>query len=167
MPMGSVLLKPGVDVEKTLSLNEAGISESQLIRFKGGLIQTYGGWASYGAVIPSTVRDLHAWQDVQGIDHLGVGATHNLIVVTAGSNNDITPQTFITNTTPSFSISSGLTAVTVTDPNSGQAIYNTVYFNTPVAVGDLLLNGAYQIFSVLSTGAYQIVSSVTPSTTIS
>src|SRR6185369_333032 len=164
MPMGAVTLKPGVDVEKTLSLNEAGISESQLIRFKGGLIQTYGGWVSFGSAIPSTVRDLHAWQDVQGIDHLGVGAAQNLIVVTAGSNNDITPQTFTTNFTPSFSISSGLQAVTVNDPGSGAAIYNTVYFNTPVAIGNLLINGPYQIFSVLSTGSYQIVSSVPAST---
>jgi len=166
MPMGAVTLKPGVDVEKTLSLNEAGISESQLIRFKGGLIQTYGGWVSFGSAIPSTVRDLHAWQDIQGIDHIGVGATQNLIVVTAGSNNDITPQTFTTNFTLSFSISSGLQAVTVNDPGSGAAIYNAVYFNTPVAIGNLLINGAYQIFSVLSTGSYQIVSSVPASTTI-
>src|SRR5262245_376464 len=166
MPMGAVLLRPGVDVEKTLSLNEAGISQSQLIRSKNGLTQTIGGWMSFGSVIPSTVRDLHAWQDVNDVTHLGVGATQNLIVTTAGSNNDITPQTFTTNFSPAFSISSGLQAVTIADPNSGAAIYNTVYFNTPVAIGNLLINGAYQIFSVLSTGSYQIVSSIEASTTI-
>src|SRR5512146_157398 len=141
MPMGSVLLKPGVDVERTPSLNEAGISQSQLIRFKNGLTQTIGGWQSYGPIIPSTVRDLHAWQDVREIVHLGVGATQNLTVVTAGSATDVTPQTITTNPVPNFSISSGLNTVTVIDPDSGASIYNSVYFNTPVAIGNLLLNG--------------------------
>lgn len=150
----------------TPSLNQAGFSQSQLIRFKNGMVQTYGGWVSYGSLIPSTVRDLHAWQDVAEIDHLGVGATHNLIVLTAGSGTDITPQLLITNPAPNFSISSGLNTVTVVDPNSGATVYNVVFFNTPVAIGNLLLNGAYPITSVLSTGSYIITSSVAASTTI-
>ena len=141
MPMGSILLKPGVDLEMTPSLNEAGFSQSQLVRFKNGMVQTYGGWVSYVTIIPSTVRDLHAWQDVAEVDHLGVGATKDLIVLTAGSGTNITPQTLITNPTPNFSISSGLNTVTVTDPGSGATIYNVVFFNTPIAIGNILLNG--------------------------
>lgn len=167
MPMGSVILKPGVDVERTFSLNEAGISESQLIRTKNGLTQTYGGWELYiSAACPSTVRDLHPWEDVAGNDRLGVGATSNLLVVTSGSATDITPQQTTTNPAPNFSISSGITTVTVVDANSGPSVYNTVFFNTPVAVGNLLLNGAYPIIAALSTGSYTIESSVAASTTI-
>lgn len=167
MPMMSVILRPGVDVERTLSLNEAGISESQLIRTKNGLTQAYGGWELFiSAAIPSTVRELHPWEDVSGVSHLGVGATQNLQVVTAGSASDITPQQTTTNPAPNFSISSGSDIVTIVDANSGVSVYNTVYFNTPVAVGNLLLNGAYPITSVLSTGSYTITSSVEASTTI-
>lgn len=167
MPMGSVILRPGVDTEKTLSLNEAGISQSQLIRTKNGLTQTYGGWEAYiGTAIPSTVKDLHAWEDVSGNSRLGVGATSNLMMVTSGSATDITPQTRTTNPAPNFSISSGSFTVTVVDPNSGPTVYNTVFFNTPVAIGNLLLNGAYPIATVTSTGSYTITSSVAASTTI-
>lgn len=168
MPMNSVILRPGVDVERTLSLNEAGISESQLLRTKNGLTQTYGGWEQFiAAASPSTVRSLHPWEDVNAVSHLGAGATSNLLVVTSGSATDITPQQTTTNPAPNFSISSGSATVTIVDANSGPSVYNTVFFNTPVAIGNLLLNGPYQIAAALSTGSYTITSSVTASTTIS
>jgi hypothetical protein len=166
-PMGAVLLKPGVDVQQTPSLNAAGINESQLLRFKNGLIQTYGGWVSYGPnIIGSTIRDLHAWQTVKEVDYLGIGATANLIALTPTSATDITPRTFTTNVTPNFSISSGSNTVQIVDQNSGGSIYDTVFFNTPVSIGNLLLNGPYPISGVLSTNTYQIQSSVVASTTI-
>src|SRR5690348_17611736 len=115
MPMGAVTLKPGVDLEKTPSLNEAGISQSQLIRFKNGLTQAYGGCVSWGTAIGSTVRALHAWQDVRAVDYLGVGATSTLSVLTAASATNITPQTFTSNVAPNFSISSGSNIVTIVD----------------------------------------------------
>lgn len=167
MPMAALLLRPTVDVEKTPSLNEAGISQSQLIRFKSDMIETYGGWTQYLAtLIPSTVKDLHAWQDVSGTKHLGIGATQNLMIATSGSAIDIVPQTLTTNPTVSVSISSGNTAVTIFDPNSGPTTFNSVYFNTPISIGNLYLSGPYQIASVLSTGSYTIISSVAATTTI-
>lgn len=167
MPEAALQLRPTVDVERTLALNEAGISASQLIRFKNDLVETYGGWLQYlPTLIPSTVKDLHPWQDVAGVKHLGIAATQNLMVATNGSVSDITPQILITNPSVSLSISSGSFSVSVFDPNSGPAVYNSVYFNTPISIGNLYLNGAYQIASVLSTGSYTITSSVIATTTI-
>jgi hypothetical protein len=96
MPMQSIQLRPGVNVERTLAANEAGVSRSQLIRYKDQMIQTYGGWSQYiPSAIPSTVRALHAWQGISGSDqqYLGVGAVANLIIVSDGAVSDITPQT--------------------------------------------------------------------------
>lgn len=166
MPMQSVKLVPGVNTEKTLAANEAGVSQSQLLRYKDGMIQTYGGWQSIFTVIPSTVKDLHAWQDISAIDWLSAAATQNLIVMASSVNYDITPQTLTTNPVPNFSISSGLTTVTVADPNFSATTFDTVFFNTPVAIGNLLLNGAYPITTILSTGSYIIQSSIAASTTI-
>lgn len=161
MPWGAVQLRPGVDVQKTLSENSAGVSISQMIRFKEGLIQTYGGWQNYiNGTIASTVRDLHPWQDAAGAQHLAVAATQNLVVVTAGSQQDITPQTTTTNPVPNFTGSSGSQQVTVVDANANASVLNTIYLNTPVEVGGIVLNGAYPITSVLSTGSYTITSSV-------
>jgi hypothetical protein len=165
--MGAVQLKPGVNTQQTEALNEAGISQSQLIRYKGGLVQTYGGWDQYVSfTAPSTVRNLHAWQDANGIKYLSAAGTMSLSVITANSLSDITPQTLKSDFTPNFSVSSGSVQVTIVDPNSGPSLFNTAYFNTPVAIGNLLLNGAYPIISVLSTGSYIINSSVAASTTI-
>lgn len=162
--MASVLLKPGVNTQMTPSLNEAGVSQSQLIRYKDNLIQTYGGCQLYnGIAVPSTVRSLCAWQDLNAVQHLGIGATSNLMVLTAGSYTDVTPSIAQTNPVPSFSISSGSNIVTVNDPNFTATTYDVVYFNTPVALPSTLLFGAYSINSVVSSGSYTILTN-SPST---
>jgi hypothetical protein len=79
MPHASVKLKPGVDQNQTPALNEAGISESQFIRFiydrTGlGLVQKLGGWVKfYPNYMPSITRALWAWQDTEANKYLGVG----------------------------------------------------------------------------------------------
>lgn len=167
MPMTSVRLIPGVNTELTPALNETGVFQSQCIRYKNGLIQTIGGWQSILTTVPSTVRDLHAWQDIRGTQWLGVGATANLLALTSSGSADITPQTRVSSFTPSFSISSGSIVVQVNDPNSNLSIYDSVFFNTPVAIGNLLLNGGYPVVGVLSSVAFQIDSSIAASTTLS
>src|SRR6185436_7656076 len=149
MAWGAIQLKPGVDTQMTLSANTAGVSQSQLVRYKENLIQCYGGWESYVSfTIPSTVRDLHPWQDINAVQHLGVGATQTLAVITAGSYQDITPQTTTTNPPPNFSISSGSNILTIVDGGANATVYNTIYLNTPIAIGGFLLNGAYPINTV-------------------
>src|SRR3954471_5964973 len=161
MPFGSITLKPGVFTEQTPSVNEAGVSQSQLIRYKEGLVQSYGGWATlFSGTIGSTIRDLHPWQGI-GVSHphLGIGATASLSVYHSdtGTVQDITPQTTTTNPTPNFSISSGSQVVTVGDVGSSATIFNTVYFNTPIAIGKYLLNGPYPINSVIASSVYTIL----------
>lgn len=159
MPMQSVQLRPGVNVERTLSANEAGVSQSQLIRYKDQMIQTYGGWSQYVPfTVPSTVRALHAWQDAAGDTHLGVGATANLAVITNGSNADITPQTATIDSSADFSTTNGSQTVTVSIPNSSgyPSVYSTVFFNTPVSIAGQIISGAYDIVSVLSTISFTI-----------
>ena len=165
--MQSVLLRPGVDVEQTPALNEAGISQSQLIRTKNGITQTLGGWQQFGTVtVPSTVRSLHAWKDIADTNFLGIGATANLAAATSGSYRDLTPQFRDSSVAPSVSISSGSDIVQIADPNSGVSLFDTVVFHTPISIGNILLQGAYPVFSVASTGSYAVVSSVVASTTI-
>jgi hypothetical protein len=168
MPNGSITLRPGVNTQATPSVNEAGVSVSQLIRYKDGMIQAYGGWNQLGVTSPSTVRCLHAWQDLSDNKYLGIGATANLLVYYSTENTtvDITPQTLISNLTPNFSTTAGSATVTINDPNSGASIYNTVYFNTPIAVGGLFLAGAYPVQSVLSTGSYTITASGTSTSNV-
>lgn len=171
MPWSAVTLKPGVDTQKTLSANQAGVSLSQLIRYKEGMIQTIGGWQNYVSfTIGSTVRDLHPWQDINGNQHLGVAATQQLVVITSGSFQDITPQTTTTNPTPNFSISSGSNVLTIVDGSANASLFNTVFFNTPISigtsVGGFLLNGAYPINSVGGSSIYTVLLSSVSSVTV-
>lgn len=159
MPYGSITLKPGVNTQQTPSLNEAGVSQSQLIRYKDGMIQSYGGWETVPITSPSTVRAIHAWQGIgNSHPHLALAGTTSLLVFHSDDNaaETITPQTNTTNPPPNFSVSSGSDIVTVVDGGSSASVYNTVYFNTPVALGGLLLNGAYQIKSILGSSIYTI-----------
>lgn len=159
MPMQSVQLRPGVNVERTFSANEAGVSQSQLIRYKDQMIQTYGGWSQYvPSAIPSTVRALHAWQDISGEQYLGVGATANLVIVSDGANSDITPQTATINSSADFTTTLGSQTVSVVVPNSSgyPSVYNSVFFNTPVSIAGQIISGAYKIVSVLSTISFNI-----------
>lgn len=178
MPWGTVKLRPGVVTQWTPVLNETGVSQSNLIRYHDGLVQKLGGWEKYySGTISSTIREIHGWAALLGTEFLGVGATGTstlgssasagaLSVITSGSLSDITPQTYTTNPAPNFSISSGSNVVTVIDAGSSTSVFDTVFFNTQLAIGNMLLAGAYHINTVGGSSTYTIRSSVVASTTI-
>lgn len=96
MPHQSLKLLPGVDQNKTPALNEAAISQSQLIRFipdrtMGGLVQKLGGWTQYPQGytinIGSTVRALWAWEDTNSNSYLGVGADGISPLIVTGASH--------------------------------------------------------------------------------
>lgn len=167
MPFGTVKLRPGVVTQWTPVLNEAGVSESNLIRYHDSLIQKLGGWTKYyNGSIGSTIRDIHGWGALLGTEFLGVGATQQLAVISSGALNDITPQTHTSSVAPNFSVSSGSNVVTVIDVGSSTNASDTVFFNTPVAVGTLLLNGAYSVNTVGGSSTFTILASANSDTTI-
>jgi hypothetical protein len=165
MAMTSVTLKPGVNTMMTPSQNEAGVSQSQLVRYQQGMIQKYGGWTSYYPVsIGSTIRELWGWQAVSGNKYLGIGATQTLSVLVSGANTDITPESATTNGAV-FSVSSGSNLVTIVDANTSASVFTTIVLQTPVNVGGIVLNGTYPVNSALTSSSYTILSSVAASTT--
>lgn len=158
MPFGSVTLRPGINVEKTPTLLEAGYAQSQLIRFRDGLCQKLGGWtAFYPLALAGVPRDMHAWADLNSTNHLLVGTTQQLDVITNGALQNITPQTITSDFAPNFTTHIGSPLVEVTDPNiSDVTVNDAVLFNTPVSVGGLILAGLYQIVAITGTHSYQI-----------
>ena len=158
MAFGSVQLIPGVNVERTPTLLRAGISQSSLIRFRDSLVQKYGGWQKYYQFpFVGVPRDLHAWQDLNNNKHLSVGTTTQLSVITNGVLSDITPQTLVSDCVPNISTTASSKVVDIVDPNiSDVTIYDSVFFNVPVSVGGLILDGLYPITEIKGTHAYQI-----------
>jgi hypothetical protein len=164
MPHASFKLLPGVDQNKTPALNEAAISNSQLIRFipdrtLGGLVQKLGGWTKFFPdTIGSIVRCLWAWEDINSNSYLAVGAEgiaagggQALEVINSGVETDITPQKVVSDATVDFSTSSGSSTVTIIDANFTVDRYDVVDIQTQVSVGGLVLFGQYQVTPIGST----------------
>lgn len=164
MPHASFKLLPGVDQNKTPALNEAAISNSQLIRFipdrtLGGLVQKLGGWTKFFPdTIGSIVRCLWAWEDTNSNSYLAVGAEgiaagggQALEVINSGVETDITPQKVTSDVAVDFSTTSGSSTVIIIDANFTVDRYDVVDIQTQVSVGGLVLFGQYQVTPIGST----------------
>ena len=164
MPHASFKLLPGVDQNKTPALNEAAISNSQLIRFipdrtLGGLVQKLGGWTKFFPdTIGSIVRCLWAWEDTNSNSYLAVGAEgiaagggQALEVINSGVEIDITPQTVTSDVAVDFSTTSGSSTVTIIDANFTVDKYDIVDIQTQVSVGGIVLFGQYQVTPIGAT----------------
>ena len=157
----SLKVLPGVDQNKTPALNEAAISESQLVRFipdrtLGGLVQKLGGWAKYfPSTIGSTVRALWAWEDTNNYSYLGVGAEgiaagggKSLEVISSGSITDITPRTLtVNNIYVNAQTTYDSNAVVITDTGRQISSNDSVYIKNPISVGGIVLFGLYQCYN--------------------
>lgn len=165
MPHQTLKIIAGVDTNKTPALNEAAISSCDLIRFipdrnNLGLPQKLGGWDN---LIPtfeanSTVRSLWAWEDLNAIPHLGIGAESALYEAAGnppGAPSNISPQQYTANITIDVSTVSGSSTVTIVDSNSYLTGLDAVYISTQISIGGLVLYGLYPI-SYLTVNSYTI-----------
>jgi hypothetical protein len=159
MPWATIQLKPGLNVETTPTLNQAGYTDTQLIRFKAGLAQKLGGWVKYyNSILGGMPNSAHAWQDLAGNNRLGVGTSTNLVDITSNVYRNVDPQVITTNPTINFATTTGSNIVTIVDTGlSTNTPYDVVFFNTPVAVGGLILSGAYQLHTYISPTSYTIL----------
>ena len=170
MPHTAVKVSPGLDQNETPALNQTGISTSQLVRFiydraQGGLIQKLGGWTKYFSnTTASIVRALWAWADQNLNNRLAVGiqttaGAAQLGVITNGSYSTVTPTTKIDSAAgPNVSTTAGSSTVTITNGTTPSITqYDTVFIQTHISVGGLILFGQYATYNPsLSSTQYQI-----------
>jgi hypothetical protein len=158
VPIQSLRLIPGLNTERTPSLNEAGFSATSLIRWRDGLPEKLGGWQRfYPAAIGSKIFALNAWTSYNNVSYLGIGAASSLNVLASGSLTNLTPQVFTSNIAPAFTTTLGSKFVTVADTNTnGLTTYSTINISTPVSIGGIILFGQYVIQSISSTTSYVI-----------
>ena len=159
MPIQSAKLKPGVDLEKTFTLNEASYSETQMCRFKDGLIQPIGGWTYfYSSALAAPPRVILSFTDLNGDSFTAVGCDGPLYVVSGGLLQNITPIVYIENSPPEFSTTTGSDIVSVYASSATPIVGNAIVINTAVSVGGITLQGGYNILSATG-GLYTIQSS--------
>lgn len=164
MPVRSWLLKPGVDVESSPSLSAFQLNQSNLVRFYGKFVQQLGGWQhKIAQKFVGIARGLHGWADIVGNPYIAVGTDQRLQVVAGGTLSDITPLAQTTNPAVAYSTTSGQNAVTITDASRSPAVGDWTYQNTHISVGGVIVNGFYQVASVL-TGTTYTITAATPAT---
>ncbi|HEX3587802.1 MAG TPA: hypothetical protein VH024_17515 [Candidatus Angelobacter sp.] len=164
MPFRKLTLRPGVNVQRTQTLNQGGWSFSNLIRFKEGLPETVGGWTAFlQSALQGAIRALHAWATLASTASLGIGTNLRLYVVQGDQSYDITP--IVAQTTPSSPITtiSGQSIVTITDPSIaglGLTVGSFVEWVGGSPINAVSLSGEYTVLSVPTSGTYTIDSGI-------
>lgn len=151
MPHATMKLIPGVDQNRTPTLNEAAISSCNLIRFQPdrqgmALPQKLGGWTKfYNDVVPGVPRNLWAWQDAYANPYLAIGSTTGLYAINSGGALlGISGQYYTVSKPVSVSTTAGSATVSIVDDEANILSGDTVFIKTQIAVGGLVLLGNYQ-----------------------
>lgn len=162
---GALVIRPGVDVNQTMALNEAGLSASSLIRYlpdpdpnNPGLIQKLGGWTRYYPnAMPSVPRALWAWEDTNAIKRLAVGCANNSVsasflgYIQNHALTDITPRVQQDNLLPDVTVSTASSLALISDPGITTSQFDMVFIPAHISVGSTVLFGSYQTIPFSST----------------
>lgn len=149
MPHASLKLIPGVDQNRTPALNEAAISQSNLIRFVPdrnglGLPQKIGGWERYiSTPMTAVVRALWAWADTDTSSYLAVGTESGVYTFLDGDLIDRSPEEYVASPTMDFNTTSGSNEVEIDDTGSNVTSFDSIFLSTHVSIGGLVLFGFY------------------------
>jgi hypothetical protein len=168
MGWNTISLSPGLNTQITPVQGRANYTQTQFIRFKTGLAQKLGGWARfYPTKVDGIPKAAHAWVDLANLQHFAMGTTADLDVITVGSYQDVAPQTFTTNVAVNFATTIGSPLVTIVDSAvSNITTYDSVYFNTPISVGGLILSGVYPVTATITATSYQITATANATATV-
>ena len=136
MALSKLVFKPGVNRDQTNYASEGGWYETQLVRFRSGFPEKFGGWTvSNLNQYTDSARAIFSWSTTDGSNLLGIG-TNSRVYVGAGTTlHDITPiyATYTTSTTPDTDNCIGTTnaskSVTVTLTGHGATTGTYVTFS--------------------------------------
>jgi len=136
MALSKLVFKPGVNRDQTNYASEGGWYETQLVRFRSGFPEKFGGWTvSNLNAYTDSARAIFSWSTTDGSNLLGIG-TNSRVYVGAGTTlHDITPvyATYTNATSPSSSNCIGTTngskTVTVTITGHGATTGTYVSFS--------------------------------------
>lgn len=165
MPLKKLLLKAGVNREKTRYTNENGWYECDKVRFRQGFPEKIGGWQRLSAAtFQGVCRSLWSWVTLTGSKIIGVGTHLKFYLEVGGLYYDITPLRSTTTNTTTFAATNGSAIITATDNSHGALVGDFVTFSSAVSLGGVItatvLNAEYQITAVPTVNTYTFTASV-------
>ena len=172
MPLQKLTFRPGINREGTAYDNEGGWFDCNLVRFRKGRPEKFGGWQKLTInTYLGTARALHPWISLGGTKYLGLGTTWKYYIESGTVFNDITP---IRSTTAAgdvtFSASNGDATITVSDTAHGAVKNDFVTFSGAATLGGnitaAVLNQEYQIATIINANSYTIEAKDTSGTTV-
>ncbi len=168
MSTQSIKINPGVDVEKSPLLNEAGWSSCQMIRFFQGLLSKIGGWQKFfQTAVTGTCRGMFANQDLSGNQYLALGTNSNLQVYINNNLSDITPISSTSNDAVPFSTASGQKTINFHEVGNPAQVGEFINVLTPTAIGGLVLQGLYAVSAIVDSDNYTIMAASNATSTVS
>ena len=132
MTLQKAIFKPGINREGTDYDNEGGWFDCNLVRFRKGRPEKFGGWQKENTnLFLGTGRALHPWIALSGTKYLGLGTTWKYYIEEGSSFNDVTP---IRSTTSAGDVTfakvgNGDATITVSDTAHGAVQNDFVTFS--------------------------------------
>ena len=172
MPLQKTIFKPGINREGTAYDNEGGWFDCNLVRFRKGRPEKFGGWEKLSAsTYLGTVRALHAWISLEGNKFLGLGSHLKYYIEEGISFKDVTPIRLTTSAGDvTFSALNGDATITVADTTHGAVKNDFVTFSGASSLGGnvtaAVLNQEYQIATIVNANSYTIEAKDTSGATV-
>ena len=167
MPLQKTIFKPGINREGTDYDNDGGWFDCNLMRFRKGRPEKFGGWLkNTDNSFLGTTRALHPWVSLGGIKYLGLGTTFKYYIKEGSEFNDITPIRSTDLNVTTFAATSGSAVITATDTGHGAVVNDFVTISNSSNLGSggkitaAVLNQEHQITSV-TANTYTFVASAT------
>ena len=163
MTLQKAVFRPGINREGTDYDNEGGWFDGNLVRFRKGRPEKFGGWAKlFTSTFLGTCRSLHAWISLSGTKYLGLGTNLKYYVQEGNDYDDITPIRLITSAgdVTFAKVANGDATITVADTDNGAVVNDFVTFSGAVSLGGNItaevLNQEYQIATIIDANSYTI-----------
>lgn len=161
MPIATINLRPGIDVELTPIANATGWAASNLIRWKEGKAQKRGGWTRMiNTPVVGIPRGFHAWADLSGNPYAGIGTEQRLEIFDGTALHDITPLRRV-DLTATFTTTNLSATVKITDNSNAAVVGDWIWIPTTVAVGGLSLQGMYSVAAIVDGNNFDITAAAT------
>ena len=172
MTIARFTFQPGIKREGTQYDNEGGWFDCNLIRFRQGRPEKFGGWEKLTtSTYLGTSRALHNWIALDGSKYLGNGTNLKYYIKEGNIFNDVTPIRLTTGAGDvTFSASNGDATITVADTAHGAVKNDFVTFSGASSLGGNInsnvLNQEYQIATVVNANSYTIEAKNTSGVTV-
>ena len=172
MPLQKITFRPGINREGTAYDNEGGWFDCNLVRFRKGRPEKFGGWEKITeSTYLGTARALHSFISLGGTKYLGIGTHLKYYIESGDVFNDITPIRLTTSAGDvTFSATNGEATITVADTSHGAVKNDFVTFSGASSLGGnitaAVLNQEYQIASIVNANSYTIEAKDTSGSTV-